>query len=67
MNMKGITLTIAISTYTCYLSVYLLDNDILNENILMFIATFSFFLGNFFVVFRNSIVKDTIINKDLKG
>jgi hypothetical protein len=34
---------------------------------MLFISTFSIFLGNFVAIFRNSIVKNIIINQDLKG
>ena len=66
MSLKGVTLSVAISTYICYLTIYTIYNAILAENVLLFITTFSVFLGNFFVVFRKSIIKDTIIDKDLR-
>lgn len=67
MNLKGIMLSITISANLCYLAIYIMDNAIVAQNVLLFISTFSIFLSNFFVVFRNHIVKDTVINKTLKS
>ena len=67
MYVKGIMLTINISTYFCYLIIYLVGNAIVSQNILLFIAAFSIFLGNFFVTYRKHILKNVIINKELKG
>jgi hypothetical protein len=67
MYVKGIMLTINISAYFCYLIIDILGNAIISQNILLFIATFSIFLGNFFITYRKYILKNTIINKDLKG
>ena len=60
-------MSISISTHICYIAINVLANAIISQNVLLFISTFSIFLANFFVVFRNSIVKNTIINEDLKG
>jgi len=62
MNLQGLTLSLTISANLCYLAIYTMDNAIIAENVLLFISTFCLFLGNFFIVFRNNIVKDTIIN-----
>jgi hypothetical protein len=67
MYMKGVMLTISISANICYLAIYIVDSAILSQNILLFIATFSIFLGNFFVTYRKYLLENIIINKDLKG
>ena len=63
MYVKGIMLTINISANMCYLTIFLLDNAIISQNILLFIATFSVFLGNFFITIRQHTLKETVINK----
>lgn len=67
MNIRGVMLTISISASLCYLAIFILDNAIISQNILLFISSFSLFLGDFFLVFRKNILRNTIINKDLKG
>jgi hypothetical protein len=67
MYMKGVMLTISISANICYLAIYIVDSAILSQNILLFIATFSIFLANFFVTYRKYLLENIIINKDLKG
>ena len=64
--LKGILISVNISGALCYLSISLLDNAIISQNVLVFIIAFSFFLGYFFVVFRNYVIKSTIINQELK-
>ena len=59
-------LSVIIASHICYIWIYLMDNDIIAQNVMLFISTFSLFLGNFFVVYRNFIIKDTIINKQLR-
>ncbi len=66
-NLKGILLSINISAHLCYLSIDTLNNAIIAQNVMLFITAFSIFLANFFMVFRNTIVKNIIINQDLKG
>ena len=66
-NLKGILLSINISAHLCYLSIDTLNNTIIAQNVLLFITAFSIFLANFFVVFRNTIVKNIIINQEMKG
>jgi hypothetical protein len=67
MNLKGIMLSLVISANLCYLAIYTMNNAIVAQNAMLFIATFTIFLGNFFIVFRNNIIKNTIVNKDLRG
>jgi hypothetical protein len=67
MHVKGIMLTINVSAYFCYLIITILGNAIISQNVLLFISTFSVFLGNFFVTFRKHLLKNTIINQDLRG
>jgi hypothetical protein len=67
MQARGVMLTVNISAYFCYLIIYILENAIISQNILLFIATFSLFLANFFLTYRKYILKNTIINADLKG
>lgn len=67
MHIKGVMLTVSISAYFCYLIITILDNAIISQNILLFITTFSIFLGNFFVTIRKHLLKNTIINQDLRG
>ena len=66
-QLKGVLLSINISANICYLSIDLLSNAIISENVLIFIGAFSVFLGNFFRVYRNHVVKNTIINQELKS
>jgi hypothetical protein len=66
-KLKGILLSVNISANLCYLSIDTLSNAIISQNVLIFITAFSIFLGNFFSVFRNYLVKNTIINQELRN
>jgi len=67
MSLKGIMLSLVISANLCYLAIYTMNNAIIAQNVLLFITTFCLFLSNFFIVFRNNIIKNTIINQTLRG
>ena len=56
-RLKGILQSVTISAGLCYLSIDLLANAIISQNVLVFILAFSAFLGNFFRIYRNKIVK----------
>jgi hypothetical protein len=67
MALKGVLTAWNISALVCYLAIFVLDNAIVAQNIMLFISAFFVFLANFFLVFRNNIIKTTIIDKSLKN